>query len=200
MVSEIISGIGTAGGLYIAWQGLSTWKKQLKGNTEYELSRRIIISTLKLKNAIDAHRHPAIFSNEMPLPPEDDPRYVNYQERNYYGTFKAYETRWDRVQEASIALRTDILEGEVLWGNIFKEQFNKLFDLQHELFMATRNYLDAINPQTDKESKKALREIQKSTRDVMYDRLTDKLDDAFKDELNEEIKKIREYLKPKIAH
>lgn len=196
MVSEIISGIGTAGGLYIAWQGLSTWKKQLKGNTEYELSRRIVISTLKFKIAIDALRHPAIYSYEKTLPPKDDPRYHNYQERNYYGTSKAYETRWDRVQEASVTLRTDVLEGEVLWGDMFKEQFNKLFDLQHELFMAIRNYLDAINPQTDTESKEAVQEIRKSTRDIMYDRL----DDEFKKELNEEIKKIREYLKPKIAH
>lgn len=199
IITAIISTIGTGGGLWIAYQGLSTWKKQLKGNTEYELSRRIIVSLLKHKNAINGVRFPAMFSNEMPEPPSDDPIYNDYSKRNFYGKAQAYQSRWEKVQNASTELRADLMEAEAIWDEGFVNLFKKIFELEHELFMAVRNHLDASNPSSSMESRQAMQEIIRKKRDILYDLLADDGDD-FKNELNAEITKIKEYLKPKLSH
>lgn len=199
IIIAIISAIGTSGGLWIAYQGLSTWKKQLKGNTEYDLSRRIIVSLLKHKNAINGVRFPAIFANEMPEPPEDNPEYKDHTKRHYYGKSQVYQTRWENVQNISTELRADLMEAEAIWGEQFVDLFKKIFELEHELFMAVRNHLDATNPFSSYEDRQAMQQIIRGKRDILYDHLTEDGDD-YKNELNAEIKKIKEYLSKYLAH
>ncbi|MFH0709555.1 MAG: hypothetical protein V2A75_05050 [Pseudomonadota bacterium] len=198
-LSEIISGIGTVGGLYIAYQGLTTWKKQLKGQVEYELSRRVVASLLKHKDAISAFRYPAMFVYEMPEPPHDEKKCNNDEENRFYGKSKAYEARWEKVQDASTNLKTDLLEAEAIWGEEFIALFKQIFVLEHELFIIARNHLLLINPSTSQETKQAIQEIIRKKRDILYDDLSDD-GDEFKNELNTEIKKVKEYLKPKLVH
>lgn len=199
IITAIISAIGTSGGLWIAYQGLSTWKKQLKGNTEYDLSRRIIVSLLKHKSAINSVRFPAMFSNEMPEPPEDDIDYKDHSKRSFYGKSQAYQARWEKVQNASTELRADLMEAEAIWGDEFVDLFKKLFELEHELFMAVRNHLDATNPFSSNESRQAMQQIIREKREILYDHLTEDGDD-FKNELNTEVKKIKEHLSRHLTH
>jgi hypothetical protein len=66
----ILCGAAIAGAV-IAIKGLNTWKRQLKGQSEYELSRRLLVTLFKYRDAINGVRHPAMFGYEMPNPPED---------------------------------------------------------------------------------------------------------------------------------
>ena len=77
--------------------------------------------------------------------------------------------------------------------------FKKLFELEHELFMAVINHLDATNPFSSIESRQAMHKIIREKRDILYDYLTED-GDAFKNELNAEIKKLKEHLGKHLAH
>lgn len=131
----------------------------------------------------------------MPEPPEEDPDYKDNSKRNFYGKSQAYQARWEKVQNAS----ADLMEAEAIWGDEFVDLFKKLFELEHELFMAVRNHLDATNPFSSIESRQDMHKIIREKRDILYDYLTED-GDAFKNELNAEINKLKEHLGKHLAH
>ncbi|MFD2273256.1 hypothetical protein ACFS07_25195 [Undibacterium arcticum] len=121
-------------GAYVALRGLSTWNRQLKGGVEYDLTRRILKCTFRLREAIKGVRNPVIWGNEMPSPRENDAQRLTKEQLRHYGTANAYQKRWDKVTDVRSDLQTELLEAEVIWGRIIHEKFDPLFKLQNELF------------------------------------------------------------------
>lgn len=194
----VLSGAAITGAV-VAVKGLGTWQRQLKGQSEYELSRRILVTLFKYRDAINGVRHPAMWVYEMPTPSEDEAKSMSPEQIRFYGTSKAYQARWDKVQSERTSLYADLLEAEAIWGNELKDLFKNIFDLQHELFTRVRHYIELINPDTDKESKEVIKNIDKKGRDIMYDNLSDEPDE-YKKDLISAIEKIEKYLKPKLSH
>lgn len=186
-------------GVTVAVKGLGTWQRQLKGQSEYELSRRILVSLFKYRDAINGVRHPAMWNYEMPNPSEEEAKDMSQDQIRFYGTSKAYQVRWDKVQEERTSLYADLLEAKAIWGTDLNNLFKTVFDLQHELFIYIRQHLEIINPDTNRESKEAIQNIKKNKRDIMYDISTDDPDE-YKTELINAIKKIENYLKPNLNH
>ena len=135
----------------------------------------------------------------MPSPPEDEAKKMSDEQIRFYGTSKAYQARWDKVQSERTNLYADLLEAEAIWGNVLKDLFKKIFDLEHELFTRIRHYIELINPDTNEASKEAIRKIDEKKRDIMYDDLGEEPDE-YKQELISAIEGIEKYLKPKLSH
>jgi len=194
----VLSGAAITGAA-VAVKGLGTWQRQLKGQSEYELSRRILVSVFKYRDAINGVRHPAMWAYEMPSPPEEEAARMSREQIRFYGTSKAYQARWDKVQTERTSLYADLLEAEAIWGAELKELFKEVFNLEHKLFTRIRHSVELINPDTDEASKDAIRNIDKKARDIMYDNLRDEPDE-YKKDLIAAIEKIEKYLKPKLSH
>lgn len=194
----ILSGAAIAGAV-VAIKGLSTWKRQMKGHSEYELSRRILVTLFKYRDAIAGVRHPVMWAYEMPPPPEDESKEMSPAHVKFYGTSKAYQARWDKVQAERTNLYADLLESEAIWGDELKKLFKTLFNLEHELFTNVRHYIELINPDTEEESKEAIRNIKKKRRDIIYDDLSEEGDDYRKD-FQHGVEAIEKYLKPKLHY
>ena len=142
VLKDIVLASAAITGAYVAVKGLGTWQRQLKGQSEYELSRRILVILFKYRDSLNSVRHPAMWAYEMPSPPEDEAQKMNDEQVSFYGTSKAYQARWDKVQEQRTKLYADLLESEAIWGKELKNLFQGIFDLEHELFNAIRNYLE----------------------------------------------------------
>jgi hypothetical protein len=194
----VLSGAAITGAV-VAVKGLGTWQRQLKGQSEYELSRRILVSVFKYRDAINGVRYPAMWAYEMPSPPEEESAKMSREQIRFYGTSKAYQARWDKVQTERTTLYADLLEAEAIWGTELKEMFKEVFNLEHELFTRIRHYVELINPDTDEASKEAIRNIDKKARDIMYDNSSDEPDE-YKQDFISAIEKIEKYLKPKLSH
>lgn len=194
----VLSGAAITGAV-VAVKGLGTWQRQLKGQSEYELSRRILVSVFKYRDAINGVRHPAMWAYEMPSPPEEEAKTMSREQIRFYGTSKAYQARWDKVQAERTTLYADLLEAEAIWGTELQQLFKGVFDLEHELFTRIRHYVELINPDTDEASKEAIRNIDKKARDIMYDNLSEEPDE-YKQDLIRAIEEIEKYLKPKLSH
>src|SRR5271154_4428182 len=95
--------------LLIAWSGLNTWKRQLKGTHDFELSRRLLLTLYKCRDALKSARNPLL------QPGESD------KDRNDWEA-SAYENRWKAVSEAMSELRAATLESEASWGEDFHEE------------------------------------------------------------------------------
>ncbi|MEG1050437.1 MAG: hypothetical protein RSF79_00135 [Janthinobacterium sp.] len=92
-------------------------------------------------------------------------------------------------------LRTELLEGEVVWDDEIHKKFNPLFELQGELSKEIQLYLDISNPQITGDKRDLLLDIRAGRRSVMYDMLGH-ADDPFGDEMKATIIDIESYLKP----
>ena len=194
----VLSGAAITGAV-VAVKGLGTWQRQLRGQSEYELSRRILVTLFKYRDAINGVRHPAMWAYDMPSPPEEEAEKMSREQLRFYGTSKAYQARWDKVHTERASLYADLLEAEAIWGIELKNLLKKVFDLEHELFTRIRHYIELINPETEDASKEAIRKIDKKARDIMYDDLSEEPDE-YKQDIISAIEAIEKYLKPKLSH
>lgn len=186
-------------GAIVAVKGLGTWQRQLKGQSEYDLSRRILVSLFKYRDAINGVRYPAMWVTEMPYPPEEEAATMSDEKKRFYGTSKAYQARWDKVQTERTSLYADLLEAEAIWGSYLNKIFKKIFDLEQELFTRVRHYIELINPDTKAATKDAISKIDAKNRDIMYDDLGEQPDE-YKQDLISAIEEVEKYLKPKLSH
>jgi hypothetical protein len=199
LLKDIVLAGAAITGSVVAVKGLGTWRRQLKGQTEYDLSRRILISLYKYRDAISGVRHPAMWNYEIPSPPEEEAKKMSQEKLRFYGTSKAYGARFDKVQAQKSSLHADLLEGEALWGDELKDLFKPVFALEHELLISIHYYIELINPDTGDASKEAIRKITQGNRDIMYDDLSE-AGDEYKKDLIAAIEGIERYLKPKLSH
>lgn len=193
VTKDIVLTIAGGIGAYVALKGLNTWNRQLKGGVEYELTRRLLKLTYRLRDAIRNVRNPAMFGGEMPYPSSDEAKEMSRDQINYYGMSKAYQNRWDKVTQVSSDLQAELLEAEALWGADVHKQFEHLFKLRHELWMAVHFHLMAINPEQQNVTREAMNRILK--REILYD-LSGENEDEFSSEIAKAITPIETFLKP----
>lgn len=184
-------------GTVIAIKGLGTWRQQLKGQSDYELSRRILVALFIYRDAIDGVRHPMMISAEMPYPEEAKAKHMNDREIHHHGKSKAYHSRIEKVKHARKSLYTDLLEAEALWDNELNTLFDTLYHLEQELIAKIRNHLVVADPRGDEKHKKKTAEKNNQTRDIMFDSLSDE-GDEYKLEFTSGVEAIEAYLKPKL--
>lgn len=60
-VADVLTALGALAAAAVAGLGLATWREQLKGRTEYDLARRMLKKTYRLREAVRAARSPLIF-------------------------------------------------------------------------------------------------------------------------------------------
>ena len=129
LLKDLILSGAVITGTVVAIKGLSTWQRQLKGQSEYDLSRRILVSLFKYRDTINGVRYPVMWAYEMPTPLDEDAKGMSRDQISFYSTSKAYQARLDKVQNVRTNLYADLLEAEALWGDELKELFKVVFDL-----------------------------------------------------------------------
>ena len=184
-------------GAYVAHQGLGTWQRQLKGQSEYELSRRILINLFKYRDAINNARSSVMWANEMPSPPEEKAKEMDRDQIIFYGQEKAYEGRWKRILDQKSILCADLLEAEAIYGDELKKLFDKIFKLEYELLIQTRFHLKLLNPDTKEHIRESTTQALKNTREIIYCDLPYEIDEYQKD-LLAAISEVEAYTKPKL--
>jgi hypothetical protein len=198
IASDVTVALASFGAVCIAWRGLDTWRRQLKGQTEYDLARRVLVSLFKFRDAIYAVRHPAMWVSESPTMPDDNKKSLTREEVLHAGRMGEYEKRWERLNEPRSSLYADLIEAEAIWGPELKKLFDPIYGLQSELRVNLEMHLELVDPNTPQEDKDAIAEIEpKKRRRMIYDRLSTDHDD-FRRQFEDAVKQIEEYLRPKL--
>lgn len=189
-IKDIISIVVPILGVWIAYSGLKTWKKQLKGTTEFELARRILKSTYGVREAIRFFRAFYKFIKAY-IPLEGE--ILSPEEQQYRQTKTDWLERVERITKELQTFEVNRLEAEVLWGQESSEVLSKLSIFCNRLFVYLKIHLDDINPET--------RSLGYSTEPGVFKKEMDswlcanpKKDDV-EIELNSIIKNIEDYLK-----
>lgn len=185
--------------MLVAITGLKTWNRQLKGSVEYELTRRLLKCTYRLREAVKEVRHPMMFPEEQKIPREvESTMHLTGKELKHAGLLHAYQTRWSKISSAQDDLHTELLEAEVVWGREIYTAFEPLFNLHKELFADIQSYLAVADPSLNEQSLIAWHQIREGRRSVLYD-MMGAVDDPFSDEVNAATAAIESFLKPHLA-
>ena len=189
---DTLIGASAIAAVIVASDGLKTWNAQLKGTVEYDLTRRLLRSTYKLRDAFSVVRNPVMWANEFVPAPADFKG--NAEEEQFYGMSAAYEKRWDHVVNARRELDAELLEAEVIWDRGIHDRYSKLLQLQQELLAYLNTYLKVQNPKTERSMRDSYSEILRKRREVLY--ADGSPDDEFARDLGSALTEIEEHLKP----
>lgn len=129
LVSDIVAIIGTFGALLIGALGLTTWRRQLKGTSEYELAKKAILSTYEVQQSIQSARNPLLYLSKDEV---EEGRRLEEEQR-------IYSERMERVYQKWAELQTIRLETRVVWSDeahsCFSELQQRIGDLRGALWL-----------------------------------------------------------------
>ncbi len=174
--TDLITASAAVGALIIAIIGLSTWKKQLRGTSEYELAKRLMLEVYQLRDALRSTRNPFLSTAEGDKDDTEDTWEIT-----------AYGKRWELVREIITHFQVTSLEAEVVWDDTTK-QANK--DM-HKLIGQLNATLNAFVRQKKNESYSE--DFFKNHDDTLYDKGDD---DKYNTTLNKVVKNYETILKP----
>jgi hypothetical protein len=192
LFKDILTAGAAFGAVAVAKEGLTTWKKQLTGSNEYELSRKLLRSVYQFRDSIRGVRSPIVWPSEMQSDTKGETG-QQIQDR-FAGISFAYERRWRAVIEASANLEVDLLESEILWDSTLKNECKALWSLQGELYAYLDVWLRAQDSSYSVDLRLSYQETLKSMRSIIYERQNQ--DDDFSNEISKAIVKIEDVLKP----
>jgi len=138
MKDVILAGAAIVGAC-VAIRGLSTWNRQLKGSTEYDLARRLLKLIYRLRDAINQVRSSLMWAYEMPVPFEEEAQRMSSEQKHYYGLSRAYQdyglsrayqARWQKVADIWSEIQAELLEAEALWGSEYKTNLRQCFSFR----------------------------------------------------------------------
>jgi hypothetical protein len=193
VLKDAILAIAAIIGSIVAILGLSTWKRQLYGQSEYDLAKRLLKSIYLFREVINNARHPFMQYSATPDLPKDQLDQLSKEEKEWYARAQAFEKRWEPVANARAELDTSVLESEVFWGNEVKDKVAKLRQLQAELLVAIEEHLERTNPKDPDESFRG--DDLKRNRAILYGR-SDRAKDQFLDKMLTAIEDIESTLRP----
>ncbi|MGB2965535.1 MAG: hypothetical protein WBB69_16290 [Anaerolineales bacterium] len=140
-IKDIIVVLSAISATIIAFIGLTTWRKELKGKSEYQLAKEVLKSVYKVRDAFKHVRHPAIFQYEYPEEMQNHFDQLK-SEYEYEGTLQVYEKRWEVMTETFRELEEHHLDAQVEWGSEFQDVIINLRTCKSDLQIAIMNLLD----------------------------------------------------------
>jgi len=196
VVKDIVVAISAGGAAVIAYKGLGTWQRELKGRSEYQLAKDVIRSVYKVREAFKHVRNPVIMGYEYPKDMTTHSGHLK-DELRYEGTAYVYETRWKKMDEAFSELEEKNLEALVEWGSDYQDTIVALRRCRGELLMAIQDMLARYKNPHEENWKN--REQQTEERSVLYHIGEDSIHDKFTPDINTAIMLFEEWLRPHVS-
>lgn len=123
LTKDVVTPIGTLGALVIGVVGLTTWRRQLRGTSEYDVAKGAVLMTYQVRDAMQAVRSPMLYLRKEEV---EAGRKLEEEQR-------IYDERMQRLQEKWAELRTLSLEARVIWGEKAEARFAPVKALIGEL-------------------------------------------------------------------
>jgi hypothetical protein len=142
VIKDIVLLLAACVGSYVALRGLSTWQRQLKGNAEFEVGRRIRRSAYQIREGIRAFRSALILPGESIQAMKEaglTEEQIAKIDINLIDGY-AYSTRWRRISDAMTELSLAALEGEAIWGAEIQRPVERLGACAAKLYANTTVY------------------------------------------------------------
>ena len=146
-IQSVVVSLAAGTAAWMAVLGVNAWRKQMRGKTEYEIARRCLRQTYRIRDSLRFVRSPMISSGEFAhaaKEQEDKPTTKPAERSKQDKMIAVYNERWRHVAEAHSDLMLDVLEAEVLWPKI-RAASKPLSECIHDLNVDLSFYLREIS-------------------------------------------------------
>ncbi len=195
-VKDIVVAVSAATVAFLAYQGVDTWRKELKGKSEYELAKNVLLAVYQVREAFKYVRNPLIMTYEYP----EEMTHANghlRSELRYEGMQHVYQERWKQMTVAFTALENKNLEALVEWGSEHQSVINPPRKCRTQLLIAIHDMLGRDKYQDNWETTK--RQTQDDERSILH-MYEDPNLDKFTPEINAAIQLFENWLRPHLLH
>ncbi|MGY6278390.1 hypothetical protein [Methylomonas sp. MgM2] len=126
--------------IYVGVSGLSAWKRQLRGNTEYTVAKNALTALYELREAIELARDRFQYcSPDLPLQEWEK---LDDQKKQLLQMFENYKQRREKIANAEQKFKACLIEMEAVWGREPLEKIKPLSDLIKDLYFSiSEHYL-----------------------------------------------------------
>lgn len=196
-LKDVTVTLASIAGVIIAYLGLATWRRQLKGKAEYELARRLLKAAFNVRDALTSVRNDLMAPSEVHTAltaagHSEEEIEKNQEELDVNSA--VYSARWRRVSESLSDLDVGQLEAEVLWGRVATENLQPLYDCIRELRVALVRYLRQSRGERHMLSSEEAEKVE----NVVFEQSDDPGEDQFTAKLRDALSQIEEFVKPKL--
>lgn len=195
VIQNIVLTLSALGTLAIAWAGLSAWRRQLKGTSEYALAKSVLKAVYRVRVAFMRARNPAIFQYEYPEEMRDRFGHLK-KEHDYEGTKAVYDARWKPLADAFHELDELNLDAEVEWGDDFRDVIVPLRKCVIEWQIAVSDLLE--RKQHPDAGAQTARDERADQRSILYDLGEGSEHDRFTPRINDAVAEFETRLRPHI--
>ena len=192
LLRDVAAGVAALGGLLIAALGLHTWRKQLKGHTEYELGRRLLRATYGLREEVSRVRSPFMSGGEI----EHAVREAGYEMEkptDPMGYTHAVYARIRRLQDRLQEFALEALEAEVVWGAEVHEVATSMRKICVELMAAAQWHADEHSYGRSFRGDGYLENLRKA-----FSTASKPEDDDFGQRFSSEVAKVEAFVRPRL--
>ena len=116
LTKDAFSILGTIGALIIGTLGLTTWRRQLRGTSEYELAKKAIFKAYEIQQALQTVRNPMLHLSKEEI---EAGRRLEEEQRIYNERMSLLNEKWAELQ-------TIRLETKVVWSDDAHNSFNEI--------------------------------------------------------------------------
>lgn len=136
----IVGSLISAGALWVAYkfgkEGLSTWKRQLKGTSDHALARSAAVAIYKYRDLliilweVGEHAIKEIESNQ----------WISTDDENYFSS-GFFQSWLDKMRVARSELEAIQVECAAIWGGVFEDGFSEIYRREGECSEAIESCL-----------------------------------------------------------
>lgn len=190
-------------GAYVGLRGLSTWRRQLTGNVEFDVARRVLKAVFQVQDGIEYVRTPVTLQGEVEsakkkypeATPEKNPD--EFAQHDFFARFNremelVFQMRWEEVTKPYQDLRVALLEARALWGEDAAKVADGLTKLTNELLFAVSTHYEA--KRTGVENRMGGEEAVRQSR--ITHRVGNPEDDVFGKQVKDVVNDIEKYFAP----
>lgn len=169
VVGSLASIGAVAAAIVFGCLGLKTWRQQLRGTANHEMSRKLLVAIYSYEAALNAARDIGLSLNE--LCEEDVCQITSLAEdsKRFAFTYSIYRSRLKAIETSLIPVRAYLLEARALWGRELEDLVSELIKMKDEWWTVARRYSSAMNPAEDSETRELYAKAWIEHKGVLYE-------------------------------
>lgn len=195
IVGTVFTALGVTVASYVGLNGLKTWRRQIRGSNDHELSRRMLVESYKFKKAFFYARRPAIYSHE--IRESGDPAFSGNPIDRFTRQKLGFQRRIEVFNKEFAALSASMFEAEALWGQgiVHSITYVEMLKDEYEEYISIK--LMAMDPEESDEDRQIFEGFLGKRRTVLRSRLGEV--DEFGDEVQRALTSLEAMLKAKLV-